>query len=511
MKMAVCPPEIKRKDVPFEEALEITGEGLWTRYMAFVCGLATLSAISSMQSMYFILPAVGCEMALSHVQRAILGSVTFLGSVTSSNVFGFLVDQYGRRKILLISTFGTCLFSLISSLSPPLLNPLGLIISTFCAGLALGGVFGVPHVYLSEFCNSKIRSKYITIVSMISMLANAYSPSIAWLVTWLDIQIHITDNFIFTSWRLYIILNVLPMFLSGLMFLNLPESAKYLLFKGKKSEALDIMAFYYKINSKKPKSEFPIGSLCLDEEDEAQRLRNSGKGNGLKEFFLTMGRQVKELFLPPHLLYTSICSLLMFGAIGLYGVVQLWIPEQASRMLQHIDMTGEQDISLCEIMSSQNSSQVSTKCQIDSEIFLISTTIGLAFFALSIVMVFLVQKIKPKTIFSICTVVSSGICFFIVYSKSIYGTITLLGAMVAILGASLSLVFSFIVDFFPTSLRASATAVSLFFGRLTVPIGSALLGAAFEAHCQMAYLMIASSLAVVGGVCALAPLNKKKN
>lgn len=493
-----------KREYTLEEALDVVGSGLYTNLLALTGGVMTLAAMATTQSMYFVLPAVRCELALGNAELGILGSIGFFGAMASASMFGFLVDMLGRRKILLITTIGTSACAIIGCFSP---NTPTLMTFIFFTGFMLGGVFGNPYVYIGEFCAPSIRSKKLIIVAMVASLSNTFSPCAAWLMMWLDISVPIGGFLTFTSWRLFLIVNTLPMVISAVFLFFLPESPKYLLSKGRDAEAIQALSRVYALNHGLPKETFPVVRLRLDV-DDTMGAANSKNSGGFINFLCSMYNQIKELFTPPLLIYTLICSAMKFAVIGLYSVIYLWLPEEANKLLKYSQSHVDYDVSLCDVMGTDGYNKWE-KCETDAETYVVSICVGLIYSVLCLVMVYLVRIVQLKIILGCNIMVTALICFVMLFFRTLIPTLTSLGLMIAILAATQPAVYATVVHFFPTPLRATATAVCVVFGRLAVPIGSALFGAAFHSHCTLAYWSLAGILAIVAVICFLTPKKKE--
>ena len=80
----------------------------------------------------FVLPLAKCDMNFSPTEEELIMTAGFIGVVLASHMWGFLVDTWGRQKVLKTS-LGTAFFwSAISSFS---INPTMFVVTRFIAGL----------------------------------------------------------------------------------------------------------------------------------------------------------------------------------------------------------------------------------------------------------------------------------------------------------------------------------------------------------------------------------------
>lgn len=496
--------QIQRREYTLEEALDIVGCGHYTNFLAFMGGLLTMSAMCMTQGMYYVLPAVGCEFQLDDAEKGFIASTVFIGSMLSATWWGFLVDCYGRRRVLLVTTFGAFLSILVGSLAPTAST---LMVACFITGFMLGGVFGNPYVYVSEFVPARIRSNKLIIIAVVASFSNIFSPCIAWAVMEWDLHLHVAGYFYFSSWRLFLMLNGLPMIISFVILHFLPESPKYLLSKARPEEAIDSLSRVFAANYKRTKDDFPVFQLRVEMDDVSGPAQNK-QSNGFVRFVLTLVLQIKELFTPPLLTFTVICSSMKFACIGLYSVIYLWVPDQSNRLLKYWKYHEDYDATLCEVMSEKGGG-TSGKCFIDTEIYLVIISVGALYSVVCIAMTFLVRVVQLKMILGMNILLAATTCLVMLFFRSMPLTLLSLGFVVAILAASQPAVFGIIVHLFPTPLRATATSVCVVFGRLAVPIASYILGTSFRVYCNQAYYTLAAILAGIGIVCFLTPFKKK--
>jgi VNT family MFS transporter (synaptic vesicle glycoprotein 2) len=68
--------------------------------------------------MMFIIPAAQCDLDLSLSEKGLLSSVSFIGVVVSSYMWGYLADTRGRKNILVVSLSISSLTTIICSIIP---------------------------------------------------------------------------------------------------------------------------------------------------------------------------------------------------------------------------------------------------------------------------------------------------------------------------------------------------------------------------------------------------------
>lgn len=85
--------------------------------LIIMSGLSIMGALLENLNMSYVLPYVKCDLKLSIAEQGALTSVSFLGIVSTSYFWGFLIDTWGRQKVLCVAALCGFSCSFISSLS----------------------------------------------------------------------------------------------------------------------------------------------------------------------------------------------------------------------------------------------------------------------------------------------------------------------------------------------------------------------------------------------------------
>lgn len=92
--------------------------GKFQTMLIFLTGLSIMGSALENLNVSFILPYAKCDLNFTTSQQGFLASVSFLGIVSTSHIWGFLTDTLGRQKIISIAAFGGFFFSFASAFSP---------------------------------------------------------------------------------------------------------------------------------------------------------------------------------------------------------------------------------------------------------------------------------------------------------------------------------------------------------------------------------------------------------
>jgi MFS transporter, AAHS family, 4-hydroxybenzoate transporter len=172
----------------------------------------------------FIAPALRAEWQLTPAQLAPMFGAGLFGLMIGAFVFGPLADRLGRKSVLIITTlfFGAATLTSAAATSIEMLTLL-----RFITGLGLGGAMPAAITLTSEFCPDHKRSSLVTLMFCGFTIGSGAagltaSPLVA--------------SF---GWQGLLILGgILPIALVPVLWLTLPESARYLTLKGAAPERI---------------------------------------------------------------------------------------------------------------------------------------------------------------------------------------------------------------------------------------------------------------------------------
>jgi MFS transporter, putative metabolite:H+ symporter len=212
-EIVVTPPE----DAPL-------GPAHWGLMSVLVIALAI--DIMKPATLGFTLPGMMSEY---HVSKATVSSFPFsalAGTVIGSIIWGTLADVYGRKATILLSAVMFVGTSICGAM-PSLAWNVGM---CFMMGVAAGGMLPVTYALLAEMMPSKHRGWALVLVGGLGAVGGYFAAS--------------TFSALlqpFFGWRILWILN-LPTGLSLVLLGSfIPESAKFLLARGRREEARQVM------------------------------------------------------------------------------------------------------------------------------------------------------------------------------------------------------------------------------------------------------------------------------
>ncbi|MEG3178631.1 MFS transporter [Sphingomonas sp. RB3P16] len=174
----------------------------------------------------FAIPGMTSEYGVSKATASLVAFFALVGTVVGSVVWGFLADIYGRKATILLSAVffvGTA----ICGAMPSLAWNIGM---CFMMGAAAGGMLPVTYALLAEMMPTRHRGWALVLVGGLGAVGGYFAASGAsalWQGTF--------------SWRILFLLNLPTGLLLVVLGNFIPESAKFLIARGRIAEAERVM------------------------------------------------------------------------------------------------------------------------------------------------------------------------------------------------------------------------------------------------------------------------------
>ncbi|QNO29432.1 MFS transporter [Sphingopyxis sp. OPL5] len=188
--------------------------------------IALVIDIMKPASLGFTIPGMIDEYGVPRATVSLVPFVALVGTVLGSFVWGWVADIYGRKASILLSAVMFVGTSICGAM-PSLAWNIGM---CFMMGAAAGGMLPVTYALLAEMMPSRHRGWSLVLVGGLGAVGGYAAASL--IAAWLE-PIY--------SWRILWLAN-LP---SGLMLVVLgtfiPESAKFLMARGRRAEAQKVM------------------------------------------------------------------------------------------------------------------------------------------------------------------------------------------------------------------------------------------------------------------------------
>ncbi len=163
----------------------------------------------------------------SHLEGFVV-SILIIGCIIGALISGSVSDRWGRKPLLIISSFLFILSATLSAVSQTIIE---LFVARFIGGLAVGAASVLSPMYIAEIAPKNIRGA----LSSLNQLAIVIGILVTYIANWL-LQDTGPNN-----WRYMFAAENIPavIFLAALFFI--PESPRYLVKKGKTERAMKIL------------------------------------------------------------------------------------------------------------------------------------------------------------------------------------------------------------------------------------------------------------------------------
>jgi len=195
-------------------------------------------------------------------------SSAILGCIVGASIAGYIADKIGRKKALIITALLFALSAIGCFLAP---NFSFLVIARIIGGLGVGAASLLSPLYISEIAPAERRGSLVSLYQ----LAIVLGIIIVYFCNYLIAQVGNEQWNIAFGWRYMLGSETLPalLFLVALFFV--PESPRWLSFKGENTKALDILE---KINSKEKAQNIhqEIKNALKEEKGKFSELFQSG-------------------------------------------------------------------------------------------------------------------------------------------------------------------------------------------------------------------------------------------
>ncbi|PVB59792.1 MFS transporter [Labrenzia sp. 011] len=172
------------------------------------------------------LPLIGREFNLTAIEHGLVASAVLFGVLIGATALGGLADHYGRRAMFIAEMALFILFLLVLAVSPNLSVTL---LALFGIGTALGCDYPTAHMVISESIPARSRGR---------MVLGAFSFQAIGAISGCGIAVLTLIWFPeLNAWRWMYLVAVIPALLVFLGRFTVPESAVWLMVKGRVQEA----------------------------------------------------------------------------------------------------------------------------------------------------------------------------------------------------------------------------------------------------------------------------------
>ncbi|XP_036963068.1 synaptic vesicle glycoprotein 2C isoform X1 [Acanthopagrus latus] len=485
-----------QRRLTYEEAVEEAGFGVFHWLLLVVCGWANASDAVEILCVSFLLPTARCDLSLSSSDMGLLTASIFLGMMVGGYLWGYLADQRGRCRVLVVSLTINGVFGGLASLAPWFWL---FLLMRFISGIGVGGSIPVIFSYFSEFMPRLRRGAMISALATFWMAGNILAAGLAWMViprTWIHFSL---GSLNLQSWRVFVMLCSVPSLTSALIFrLLMPESPKFLMEAGREKEAIHVFKVMFELNMRGKGKDFPKFGLCTSSKPRGKtdETRTRGSQRGRLAHILIQGLvPVKQMFKGP-LRSRSLVLLVIFYCIsfGFYGL-WMWFPELFERM-ESGGGSPCANVSLPSSHYNQSCYPVKTAVYMEGFVIAASNLPG------NIFTILMMDHTGGKALLSGSLLLSSLTVFLIYVIQTKVQSLVLscvFSSVSVITWNALDVVGT---ELYPTQLRSSALGFFTGVGRVAAITGNVVFGKLVDTNCAVPVLMV-SALLLTGGLVAL--------
>ncbi|MEO5937541.1 MAG: MFS transporter [Sphingomonas sp.] len=201
------------------------GAAHWRLMIVLV--IALIIDVMKPASLGFTIPGMVSEYAVPKATASLVPFAALIGTVTGSVLWGVLADIYGRKASILLSAVMFVGTSICGAM-PSLAWNIGM---CFMMGAAAGGMLPVTYALLAEMMPKKHRGWSLVLVGGLGAVGGYFAAS--------GLSALLQPIF---GWRILWLLNLPTGLILVLLGGFIPESAKFLLARGRDTEARDVMA-----------------------------------------------------------------------------------------------------------------------------------------------------------------------------------------------------------------------------------------------------------------------------
>jgi len=188
--------------------------------------IALIIDIMKPASLGFTLPGMMGEYGVDKATVSLLPFSALVGTVVGSILWGIIADIYGRKASILLSAVMFVGTSICGAM-PSLYWNVGM---CFMMGAAAGGMLPVTYALLAEMMPSKHRGWALVLVGGLGAVGGYFAAS--------GLSALLQPEF---GWRIMWLLNLPTGLALVLLGVFIPESAKFLLARGRREEARRVM------------------------------------------------------------------------------------------------------------------------------------------------------------------------------------------------------------------------------------------------------------------------------
>jgi len=377
------------------------------------------------------------EWGLTEGQKALLPSLAFAGLGLGTIMSGFLSDAIGRRRTMLVGYMGATISSISLALSTGLRQ---MAFFTFINGIVCGIPVTAAMVLITELCPSSLRAAAFILPLIAQAMGEIYAATV--------IDVFMPD-LTHGSWRNVIIFNAFPAY--AFLFVSwflLPESPFWLVIKGKFGKARENIAEIARMNGTLHEVEDLIRDLRPDMLAEAATNgKEKGKAQEGALAIVQKAMQSSSFFITA----IGMAFLCFLGQLLTFGMNYFWPALLGNTVLEGISLNPAAELGVIRSFG------------VPSALLMIPI---------------MRSDVGHRWIIAFSAVVEAltlQACIITISRQDGVALIPLAGLSLACANLFYAASLLFMTESFPTTVRATMSAASVFVGRIGALLGPALI------------------------------------
>ncbi|MDW3689132.1 MFS transporter [Cupriavidus sp. CV2] len=418
----------------------------WHTKARIIMGSATLFDAFDALSLAFVMPVLVGLWHLSPGEIGVLIAAGYLGQVIGALLFGWLAERWGRVPSATV-TIG--LMSVMSVACAFAGNFQMLFLARFIQGIGVGGEVPVAATYINELSQAHGRGRFFILYELIFPLG---------LLAAAQVGAFLVPRF---GWEYMFLVGGIPGILVALLILRLPESPRWLVFKGRFSEAQHVIEG---LEASTPKRNLDPQRDTAEIDQRVARLleglQTQKKGSW------------KELFSPFYRGRTLVVWLLWASSYFIANGINNWLPS-LYKTVYHLPL--------------QESLHMASLSNVLSTIAVLGCAL-------------LVDRVGRRRWAMGCFLISGSLLAVLgaLGAGSAWSVMVLASSAYAVMGSATVLLYLYTPEIYPTRMRAIGTGLATSWLRAASAAAPAIVGVVLTGQGIAAVFLMFACVSVIG-------------